>query len=200
VKSKPPAIIYNPEWKPEGLPRERWRCVENASRGLRVAGFADELIRLNHKGWFVDPFEFGGEVARGAVLMLPHGVYVPAIADPWNDNAYICDFRDLHTGEDGKTDAARAADYMAECYAETERDYRAKDAAEQAIAEARESICDARKTATRLVMDLRTAGQTLPPSVRETVRLRVRALGAEVSAAVKRIRTLIDNPFAIVEG
>lgn len=204
-KTKPAAIIYNPEWAPDFAPRERWRCVENASRGLRIVGAAHEIAaaegrRMDHTGWYLDPWG-DGETATGYVLQLPGADreprYVPAIADPYNDDAFIVDFHDIGAE---KVEAARAADRMAERYAEGERDYQTKDAAERAAEEARAEIAAARETHSALARDLRTAGHSLPPSTRETVRLRMRALLGDVTAARKRIATLAENPYAIMES
>jgi hypothetical protein len=204
-KQKPAAIIYNPEWAPEFAPRDRWRTVENASRGLRIVGACHDVLksegrRMDHTGWHLDPWG-DGELAVGYVLQLPGAdrapVYVAAVADPFNDDAYIVDF---HERTSDKCEAARWSDSMAERYAEAERDYQTKDAAERRAEESREEIAAARATHTALARDLRTAGHALPPSTRETVRLRMADLLASVRAARKCIATLSDNPYAIIDG
>jgi hypothetical protein len=204
-KPKQPTVTYNPEWRPDFAPRERWRCVENASRGLRIVGACHDVLksegrRMDHTGWHLDPWG-DGETATGYVLQLPardgEPLYVPAVADPYNADAFTVDFR---CSTSDKLEAARWSDSMAESYAEAGRDYQTRDAAEQRTAEAREEITDARKTHSALARDLRTAGHSLPPSTRETVRLRMRDLFDSVRAARKRIATLADNPYSIIDG
>jgi hypothetical protein len=149
------------------------------------------------------------ETVSGAVLQLPgqdgEARFVPAVADPFNDDCYLADFGDVyaapgHDCEEAKRDAARAADGMAERYAETEREYQTLETAKMRQEEARERICDARKQASALIADMRTCGHALPPSIRDTLRLRVRALRADVASAAKEIRDLTRNPCAWLEG
>ena len=72
--SAPRPIIYNAEHELNGEPRARW--IENASRGLRRVGFADEIASaegsraIDHKGWFTDSND-QNSVMRGIVYQLP---------------------------------------------------------------------------------------------------------------------------------
>jgi hypothetical protein len=122
-KIKVKAIEYNPICEPKSMHGYRGvRWIENVSRGLRFVGYADDIARLNHKGWYIRDEDYG-EVYRGVVYQLParHGLpqYVYGYADPCNDDcALIC-----FDVEADKADAARAADRFAEIFAEHERDY-----------------------------------------------------------------------------
>jgi hypothetical protein len=207
-KSKPPTITYNPEWVPEGMPRERWRFIENASRGLRVVGACHEIARscdrwrsIDHTGWYTDPLGDFGDLATGYVLQLPsrghEPLYAPAVADPNNSDCYIVDFHDCRTD---KMDAALAADHMAERYAEAERDYRTRDAAEQRIEELREEVKAERAKHTAAVRELRALppGQAQAPTLCALLRDSLADMRSNVRAAIKRIRTLSDDPFAIL--
>lgn len=179
------------------------RWIENASDGLRIVGTCHDIARgegwrMDHDGWHLDPWG-DGETVCGAVLQLParDGVaqYVPAMQDPWNSDCYRADFSSV---TDDKRDALRWADAMAERYAEHERDYQTEEAARMRCEEAREEICAARATVTRLARDLRTAGHALPPSTRETVRLRIRALRDAVREARETIERLTDSPWLVL--
>lgn len=204
MKKTSKAIAYNPEWTPEGT-RERLRCVENASDGLRVVGYADELVRLNHTGWFTDPFGCESDsLARGAVLQLPardgEPQYAPAIADPWNPDAYIVDF---YSVTDDKSDAASWADSMAERHAERERDYLTQEAARLAVDDAREDVRKARAAARDIIHELRAVNawrNVNAPAICAAVRRDLARHRATVRAAAQRIRTLTENPYSIVEG
>lgn len=197
-KPKPPTIVYNPEWTPEGRHGKRYRCVEHAAKGLRVVGTVSDIARRegwrwDHDGWYVDNFQ--DATVRGVVLQLPardgKPVYVPAFSNPYEDDgSYSADF---HSTTDTLRDAMHWADQMAEVYAEEAREDDAKFQAEQQIESARTDICDARKLASQLVADLRTAGHALPASIRDTTRLRVRALRSEVKRAHARIVELTED-------
>lgn len=212
-KPKTPTITYNPEWRPDYAPRERWRCVENASRGLRIVGAAHDIARaegfwrtIDHTGWHLDPWG-DGETATGYVLQIPGADrmprYVPAIADPYNPDCFIVDFCNVH---DDKMEAARDADGMAERYAEAEREYQIKDAAQRAIDDEREAIAAARKAHGALAAELREYSEALrfsadpPAAICSAIRAQLAAHCADVRAAIKRVRTLTDNPYAILEG
>jgi hypothetical protein len=189
---KQKTIIYNPE-----SPDSRYRWIEHASKGLRIVGTCNDILpRLRHTGWYLDSFQ--DKTVHGAVIQLPardgEPQYIPAIADPWNDDSYFADFHSLYTD---KEEAARDADGMAERYAETERDYQIRESASLAIEDARADICNCRATLHRLAFDLRTAGHALPPSTRETVRLRIADLRASAHRAVETIRQLAANPYAL---
>ena len=126
-------IEFNPEWTPEGS-RDRYRWVENVSKGLRHIGQSDEIVRLDHKGWYTD--EFQDETVHGEVYQLPardgRPQYVPAVNDPNNRDCAAVDFYSM---TDDKEDCARLADSMAEYWAEREREYQEKASREQRIEE-----------------------------------------------------------------
>lgn len=119
MRHKPRAIDYGPAHEAHGY---KVRFVENVSRGLRKIGFADEILKLRHQGWYAD--DDSGMMAgtyRGIVYQLParDGVpqYVYGYADPNNDD---CALLSVETESD-KKDAARYADQLAERFAEHER-------------------------------------------------------------------------------
>lgn len=81
--------------------------IENpADMGLRFAGYADELTRLDHHGWYTDPDGF--ETMRGTVYQLPgrngKGRYVAAHDNSCNGDAdsngpaYV-DFSDIYESD-----------------------------------------------------------------------------------------------------
>ena len=141
------AVAYNPQFAAYGERRLRW--IENAADGLRFVGYADELARLDHTGWYLD--DCCGDTVRGAVWQLPgrHGapLYVPGYADPWNDGAACLSFDDL---TDDKTTAALWADSIAERMAEAERDYQRAASAGFEFGELAEEIARRRRENSRL--------------------------------------------------
>lgn len=111
----------------------RW-CENPEDVGLRLVGFADKVAQsIRHTGWFCD--DDCSEKTRGVVFRLPSrgGVdrFMAAGSDPNQDGpVYLetCIYGD-------EIEAARAADALAEAYAEKERDYQeawraGRDAAE----------------------------------------------------------------------
>jgi len=93
--------------------------LEDDSRafGLRLR-WADDVARLNHTGWFIDPHG-DGETARGFVLTLPHGRGFLAGYSLGEGMASGLD-SSIYPDETG---AALAADSMAENVAAENREY-----------------------------------------------------------------------------
>ena len=141
-------IEYNPEFipgekqdgtLPKYIPRDRYRWVENVTDGLRWVGKSDDLIRLDHTGYYTDNFQ--DETVHGEVYQMParngEPVYIPAVNDPCNENCACLDF--TSTTSD-KEDAARWADSMAEKWAEMEREYQAEESRKVRLEEIGEEI------------------------------------------------------------
>lgn len=137
------AILYGPEF-PASDSRHNsdyYRWIENISNGLRFVGTAHTLVRLNHKGWYIDNFQ--DQTVHGEVYQLParngEPLYMPAVNDPNNDNCACIDFRSITSD---KEDAARWADSMAEQWAEREREYQAKESARMRLEDIEQEIKD----------------------------------------------------------
>ena len=205
------AIVYNPEWQPDGS-RDRLRWIENASRGLRVLGPVHELRerigRMDHTGWHLDPLGMG-ETVCGVVLQLPgrsgFARFIPAVADPYNDDCYAVDFRDHYDApgddtDDAVRDCARAADRLAELYAEREREYQTEEGARMRIEEARERIKAERAEAHALMAEMREHAGHKAPAICKELHRAMAAHRAAVRAAIKEIRRLTDAPYSWLEG
>lgn len=120
---------------------EVWRIIENPEAGnaLRFAGYADEILRLRHTGWFTDT-EFQDETARGAVWQLTGHKgkprYLAGFRDPaGNDAGFIA-----YPVTDDKEQAASWADDFARKYAESESEYQAEWRAGETVGAARAEI------------------------------------------------------------
>lgn len=122
-----------------------WFDSEESVRAYfgRIAGFADEIASANdrprsidHKGWFTYPDGDPSDVYRGAVVLLPHGVAIPAVYESCNDQyAVSLDLSDWQNATDTENrghgtphhlEAARLADRWAQIAAEKECDYQEK--------------------------------------------------------------------------
>lgn len=182
---------YNPAFKSDTyrtVGQLRW--IENTDRaGLRFVGHADELDKsIQHNGWYIDSFQ--DDTYRGAIWQLPgrnrQNVYVVGYVDPNNPGAALIDFdaiygepswRDRYDDDDLR-DAARAADRMAELFAEAEREFQLKDAAERRAEELREEAAELRRGLCEEI---------------QTVRKKIASLREEADR-------LIDEPWLIESG
>jgi len=176
--------VYNKEFTPEEEKNwcsqsHHYRWIEDTVlAGLRTVGFADELANgIDHKGWYSSPDGFEEDIFRGIVLQLPayNGFprYVYGYADPNNDNAALIDFDIIegpYGGEEGAMKygdsgellaAANHADDMARIWAEREKDYQAKDYAEQAAEEKRNEANDKHTALREYITEERDAIHTL---------------------------------------
>lgn len=205
-KTDPKAIIYGPEWTPDGT-CDRYRWIENASNGLRIVGAAHEIKPdwrpiVDHYGWHLDPWGDGGTV-HGSVLQLParNGTvrYVPAIADPYARDCYCCDFRSV---TDDLRTAIYAADDMAERYAEREREYQLEEAARMRAEELREEATALRAEHRAIVADMRALRELAPdaPNACSALRATLRKMRADVRDALKEAAQLTESPWTMLEG
>lgn len=195
-KKAPKTIEYNPGLQPQGRPRlpQQTRFVENVSRGLRLVGFADEIVRIDHKGWYIRDDEYD-ETYRGVVYQLPSHKgetrFAYGYADPDNDDcALLC----LDT-EETKEDAARAADRFAEIFAEQERDYNRAWQAGRRYEDLADEVKDLRSEALAIGAELREARKLVQnaPTICATLRETVFSLYRRISKTRKERAELLDN-------
>lgn len=200
-KPKTPSIVYGPEWTPDGT-RDRYRWVENASRGLRIAGDAHSILpRLRHTGWHLDPLGTG-ETVCGSVLMLPGKDrmprYVPAIRDPYNADCYTVDFHNIH---DDASEAARDADGMAERYAELERDFNIRESAKLRAEDLRDEASELRARHRAAIADMRAVRDVAndAPNACALLRDALRGMRQRIRDALKEAARLESDPYSIMQ-
>ena len=168
-------------WNPPD--NEGARFVDNLDDvGLRMAGYADAFIRINHTGWYCDSSQH--DTLRGAVLQLPgrkgRPVFVAAYSEPWNDGYRV----DVRAGLFGDAkDAANAADEFARIAAEHAREYDEAWQSGARYAALGELIGERRRDALALIREIKTAGKVFPPVICQTLRERLDAIGGEVRRA-----------------
>lgn len=173
----------------------RWH--ESPAIPFRFAGLAHEILSLRHTGWYTrhdDPCS--DELARGVVYMLPHSRFIAAMVDPWNgrkNGTGPCIVECKPNGEpfiyDDKYEAARAADGLAERYAESGReDDRLQGEIrqqEESIEENERKMDEARNETRALLSEIRAS--TLSPGLCERMKGEVRSLRAIMHRAFREI-------------
>jgi len=99
----------------------RWH--ENPKNVFRLVGKAHDIVSLGHTGWYLD--EDGGETTHGLVFRLNNNKgFLAGGSDPDNDAAAYIETHENGTPYvyDSSDEAARAADLLAERYAESSRE------------------------------------------------------------------------------
>ncbi len=202
---------WNPQWSAFGEPHMRW--IENpAACGLRFVGYADDLTRLNHSGWWLD--DDGMEPAHGIVYQLParrgRPIFVCGYADPHNgrkgrewENPAALSF-DVIYGESGyfstspidnpdAADAGRFADRITEIMAEAEREYQEVYRARHDFEDCGTEIIETRRGALDLIRDIKK----LCPDLAEYSAASA-ALRSRLESMLESIRELRDQRETLV--
>lgn len=172
---------------------KRW--IESAEgAGLRVAGYADELTRIRHKGWYSDSSEGAtGSLYRGIVLQLPARDNVAQFLAGYEDSnsdGILVDCSTIYTAgldaDEAKHDAALASDSFAEREAEKAREYDEAWQAGSRYARIKEDIASERARVKALVSEVKLARQAslfdeaATPNICATLRDTVRQTLAHV--------------------
>ena len=165
-----------------------------AALGLRFVGYADDIARLGHRGWF-NRDDSEGSTLRAGVWRLPHGRLVPGYVEMEGGESMNGESAALALGEiireqggsesddrDAERDCARLADSIAEHVAEAEREH---DSAYQAGARAAREIADAetaRAEALPLLGAIRAhkrsgVGPVMEKALRESLAARLERIG-----------------------
>lgn len=190
------AITYGPALKTKdahGFVNVRW--VENVSDGLRRVGFADEINRMRHRGWFTDDDGDRDEVFRGSVYRLPARDGMPQFVygydDPCNDDCALLSFDPVAD----EKEAARYADDVAESFAEAERDYHRASDAGRRFEELDVEIKGMRKEALAIAAEMRAARKAAvqAPTICATLRAKVLSLYRRIQKARDKRAALLND-------
>ena len=118
------------------------------SIGLRFVGYSDEILsHLRHTGWYADDFQ--DEKYRGAVWQLParrgQSRYIAGFEA--NSTWFLIQIETITDSDDdeAKKQAARDGDWLAEKFAEREREYCEVAAAKMRVDNISEEISEMRK-------------------------------------------------------
>lgn len=130
----------------QGMPGLRWE-------------WCDDVARVGHSGWFTN--EFQDEKLRGLIFQLPHGRGFLAGYSAGSGMYSVFEY----SVYPDKTDAAYAADSLAEFMAEQQREYEERENEKQEVADARELIAESRAFCRHLIQqykrDRRVVGSTI---------------------------------------
>jgi hypothetical protein len=124
---------YQPEPRPAQPGDRAFGFYLEEFPGLRWK-YADDVIRLNHRGWFADDCQ--DTTIRGIVGFLPHG---RGFLAGWTMGRQMASQWELCPYETAE-EAARIADGIAERTAENERDYQAREEEKRREEEEREAV------------------------------------------------------------
>ena len=171
-KKRHPAGRWS-NYKPANHAGRAYYVDDLSKTGLRLVGDASDILRgagywRAECDWYADNNQ--DAVIKSAVLQLParDGAprYIPATYCTDLDGAtcYPLDWYDT------KEEAARAAASYAETEAEQNRDYYARDRAEQDTAEAREEIHRINAEALVLVREIKKQGRAFSPAICQALR------------------------------
>lgn len=180
---------------------DKWFSYTLYAIPASLVGDSHEIISLDHTGWYADSFQ--DELIKGCVFAIrnPHKLngdgghlfYMPA--------TYYTDFENVTLYNklyDTAEQAARYADQYAERTAEEERDYHAKDQAEQQIEDLKTEIHQANKDALMLIKEIKA--KTYPEPICSAIRHRLYEFLETRTKAYKRIAKLQDNYWLAVEN
>jgi hypothetical protein len=188
----------NPPWQ-SGSATLRW-IEKPSSIGLRLVGYADEIISLRHKGWYTNDYQ--EETIRGIVYQWParNGKerFVYGYEDPnGNGNAAALCF-DV---ADDKDDAARWADSVAEYAAEEEREYNAASDARIRFDGLADDISAERKSLLQLIRELKEKRATLcdAPVIIATLQTSIER-GLDVIREAREKRAELKSDFSYHAG
>lgn len=178
--------------------------------GLRFVGWCDELAPrlVEHRGWFTRSDDFG-EVARGAVFLLPgkdgRARAVPGFVEcengkPINDETATIALSSIHDIEPDSYspdyhDAIIAADRLAERYAEDAREYDTAWQAGSRHADNMEQIAKARAEARKVAAAARDNVKN-NPVICATLRDKVRELREHIRELCDENEKLRDGDFS----
>jgi hypothetical protein len=162
---------------------------------LRRVGYADECLSMRHTGWYLED-DWSGELARGVVFQLPAAKgkprFLSGIADPHNDGPAILSLEVF----DEKEEAARNADYLAERYAEKERDYQRAWRAGQDYRELGDEIAALRTDTLELFAERRELRKLVGDKFKASCRAlhqTIKANWREIKAAREKRSELFDT-------
>ena len=178
------------------------RWVENPDKGLRFAGFSDELLKdctYANRGWYTD--EDRSEGYAGVVYRLPSRGKRPSLVAGYaqvsfgskrrrEDDGACLDFSRVY---DHEREAARAADSIAEHEAGKEREYQEAWRMGVDWSETRERIANNRREVLEILRERKAASCESFKALSKAIRSRVASLLAEREALYEKLEELAES-------
>ena len=116
---------YSTSPKPNDCKGTTFYLCSDFMPGLRWEWCDEILISISHTGWYTTEHGYGDKI-RGLVMRLPHHGFLAGWSYGKNMISYV-----ESSMYKSKTEAAHAADFMAESQANEERDYQEKQEREE---------------------------------------------------------------------
>jgi hypothetical protein len=192
-----------------------FHCDPSEIPGHRTHDDSNDLLRLNHKGWYCDDFQH--ETVRGVVGVFRWGkkVYiVPGVMYSGSDCHYFdltqsetltpCEAFDevgdqTDTLADTMCEVARMADQMAETTAEEAREADQEYQAEQLCEQLKDSIGETRIEIKTLIREIKNAGKSFSPAICDALTSKVSELRGHIEECRKALKTIESSPWEYSE-
>lgn len=204
--SSPFGPSYNSTWGGQpwkiGGTRTWGRFLERPETGFTFEGQAHKLLKLRHTGWYVQHDDYN-ETTIGIVYRVQgKRLYIAACSDPWNcdkEGRGPCIVEIKENGQpylyDSIEEAARAADGLAETYAEScredDRKYQENQQREQELEEAEETLATSREEARAMLAEIRES--SLSPALCERLKGQLKALRHAMHSSFSEIAKINEQ-------
>ena len=182
---------------------ERW--IDAADISFREVGKSHDILRrINHTGWYLDPWH--DRVTCGVVWQLTgkkkEARYLASCCDGMDRNGYDNDYFlfDVRNIYDTEEEAARYADNMAESYAGKSKESYVKDYAHDKILDTQQEISDLKAVIKEICLDIRNIKTNIPKTVFHSVLSDIKSKVKSLKEMRKLIKDLEDNPWCIWEN
>jgi hypothetical protein len=188
------------------------RYADRVDQLGEYVGDAHNLVSRLPQGWYADNWQDSIIVGGVVRVRSPRGtLYVPVThCTDWDGATYhMSDAVNVPRGSgeadhsDAKREAARLANCCAEIIAEKERDFQARDAAEQDIAEARDAIHTINGRALVLIRSIRANranGTVFDAPICDALRAQLRSMLVERAEQFRIIAERQANYWSVVSS
>jgi hypothetical protein len=182
---------------------ERW--IDTSSITFREVGKSHTILsRLNHTGWYLDPWY--DRTSCGVVWQLTgknkKNRYLASCCDGMDRNGYDNDYFlfDVRNVYDTEEEAALYADQIAESYAERSKESYVKEYAHDKILETQEEISNLKSVIKEICLDIRNIKKNIPKTVFHSVLSDIKHKVKSLKEMRKLIKDLEENPWSIWEN
>jgi len=181
---------------------ERW--IDASDISFREVGKSHTILRrMNHTGWFLDPW--CDRVTCGVVWQLTgkkkENRYLSSCCDGIDRHGYDNDYFlfDVRNVYDTEEEAARYADQIAESYAERSKEDYVKEYAHDKILDTQDEISNLKAVIKEICLDIRNIKRNIPKNIYFSVISDMKNKVKSLKEMKKLIKDLENNPWSIWE-